>query len=487
MVTLHTLLQACSIPVGDWEDLPISAVVQHSNHAKAGALFFAFDGNHTSGRSWASEAVAKGAVAVIAERAIEELSVPVIVVAQIRSVYSRMCAAFHGDPQEKLTIIGVTGTDGKSTTCHYLHQIMARIGIRSGLLSTTSLDDGSKAGASPYRQSTPEAEALFAFLARCSAHGLSHVILECTSHALSAAFDRLGPITFDAAVVTTVSREHLDFHRTPAAYLDAKMNLVRRLKMNGLFVSSIENAALDAFISHLDPSIEPIIVGQSLPYHIDANGWEGVIIEAEGKRVQTGLLLSVLATNALLALVTARRMCEPPIDLSILSALKGVKGRMERVPNDLGIIACIDFAHTPDSYEKLFSFVSTIHSTGRLIVVMGAAGERDRSKRAAMGRIASAQADLLIITEEDPRGEDEAQIAADLLKEVEEGHGPIITIPRRRSAIARAVREAGSGDVILFLGKGHERSIQRREGTIAWDEREVVRAALRKKERTLCR
>ena len=130
------------------------------------------------------------------------------------------------------------------------------------------------------------------------------------------------------------------------------MNLVRRLKMNGLFVSSIENAALDAFISHLDPSIEPIIVGQSLPYHIDANGWEGVIIEAEGKRVQTSLLLSVLATNALLALVTARRMCEPPIDLSILSALKGVKGRMERVPNDLGIIACIDFAHTPDSYEN---------------------------------------------------------------------------------------------------------------------------------------
>ncbi len=487
MVTLHQLLQACSIPTGPWADAPISAVVQHSHHAKAGALFFAFDGNHTSGRLWAGDAVARGAVAVIAERAIEELSVPVIVVAQIRSVYSRMCAAFWGDPQERLTIIGVTGTDGKSTTCHYLHQIMTKGGIRCGLLSTTSLDDGAKRGASPYRQSTPEAEALFAFLARCTAHDLSHVILECTSHALSEAFDRLGPIALDAAVVTTVSSEHLDFHHSPAAYLDAKLNLVRRLKPNALFVSSIENGALNAFISHLDPSIEQIIVGRSLPYRIVANGWEGVIIEAEGKRVQTPLLLSVLATNALLALVTARRIRGTPIDLSILSGLTAVTGRMERVPNSAGIIACIDFAHTPDSYEKLFSFVSTIHSTGRLIVVMGAAGERDRTKRAAMGRTASSQADLLIITEEDPRGEDEAQIARDLLREVEEGRIPIVTIPRRRSAIAHAVQEAGPGDVILFLGKGHERSIQRQGRTIAWNEREVVRAALRKKERTLCR
>ncbi len=485
MVTLHQLLQACSIPVDQIADTPISAVVQHSAHVEEGALFFAFDGAHTSGRLWAEEAVAKGAAAVVAESAIETLSVPVITVAQIRSVYSRMCAAFCGDPQQQLAIIAVTGTDGKSTTCDYLHQIISRIGMRCGLLSTTSLDDGAKKRPSPYRQSTPEAEVLFPFLARCVANGLSHVILECTSHALSSAFDRLGPITLDCAVVTTVSSEHLDFHRSYAAYLDSKLNLVRRLKKNAIFVSSIENAALDAFCSHLDPSIDQIIVGRDLPYRTVANEWEGVVIEAEGARVQTSLLLSVLATNALLALVAVRRLSGMHIDLSILAALAGVKGRMERVPNRLGIIACIDFAHTGDSYEKLFSFVSTIPIAGRLIVVMGAAGERDRSKRAVMGRIASAHAHLLIITEEDPRGEDEAQIARDLLSEVDEGRAPII-IARRRSAIAFAVREAEAGDVILFLGKGHERSIQRRKGTIAWDERAAVRAALRKKEQMVC-
>lgn len=487
MASLHRLLQACSIPVGDLGDRFISAVVQHSSQVEDGALFFAFDGAHTSGRLWAEDAAAKGAVAVIAESAIDGLPVPVIVTDRIRSVYSRMCAAFFGDPQEQLHIIGVTGTDGKSTTCDFLHQIMGAGGIRCGLLSTTGLDDGSKLRPSPYRQSTPEAETLFAFLARCVSHGLSHVILECTSHALSEAFDRLGPITLQAAVVTTVSSEHLDFHRSYAAYLDSKLNLVRRLQSGALFVSSTENSALDAFCSFLDASVEQLIVGRDLPYRLSANGWEGVVVEAEGQQVETALALPVLATNALLALVAARKLSQAPIDLSILSHITGVKGRMELVPNSLSIVACIDFAHTGDAYAKLFAFVSTIPSQGRLIVVMGAAGERDRSKRAAMGRIAAEYADLLIITEEDPRGEDAAQIRDDLLSQVVTERCTIVCIELRRSAIAAAVGEARAGDVILFLGKGHERTIERRGHTIAWDERAAVRAALRRKERMLCR
>ncbi len=487
MGSLHYLLNACSIAVDGHLDLPITAVVQHSSHAIAGAIFFAFDGTHTSGRTWAREAVANGATVVIAERPIEGLPVPVITTDRIRSVYSRMCAAFFGNPQDKLTIIGVTGTDGKSTTCDYLHQLMLRSGLRCGLLSTTSLDDGTAKRASPYRQSTPEADQLFAFLARCTANGLAHVIVECTSHALSATFDRLGPIAFDAAIVTTISSEHLDFHRSWHSYLDAKLNLVRRLKEHALFISSTENPALESFTHQLDPSIEEIIVGRDFPYRTEAHGWGGVLIEAEGKRVQSTVLLPVLATNALLSLVTARRVSGSAIDLSTLAHIEAVKGRMEVVPNTLGIIACIDFAHTPDSYAKLFAFAAGAHSGGKLIVVMGVAGERDRSKRAHMGAIASSHTDLLIITEEDPRGEDEGQITADLLAAVGEGHARILQIPKRRSAIAAAVHEAEPGDVILFLGKGHERSIQRRGGTIAWDERAVVRSALHKKERIQCR
>lgn len=483
MASLSTLLSSCDYTGPPPEELSISSVVQHSAKAQSGSLFFAIDGEHTSGRIWAQEAVAQGAVAVVSEQAIAHLPVPVFVVPHIRRAYAHACAALYDSVHTRLFIIGVTGTDGKSTTCDYLHQILALNGIHSGLLSTISIDDGSGKRASPYRQSTPEADQLFAFLARVAANGLTHVIVECTSHALSPLFDRLGPITLDVALVTTVSSEHLDFHRSPEAYLDAKLNIVRKLKKGGLFVSSTANPALPSFLSLLDPSTKRVVIGRDIPAHTTAQGWEGVAIESAGKRVSTPLLLPVLATNALVALAAARHVSGKRIDLSTLTRLTSVKGRMECVPNSAGIRAVIDFAHTTDSYEKLFSAVQSIGVTGNLIVVMGAAGERDRSKRPAMGKIATEAADVVIITEEDPRGEDDQQIIADLLCDVGHHSATILLIPKRRAAIQEAIRQAKTGDVVLFLGKGHERSIQRKGETIAWNERAVVRKALAKKER----
>ena len=172
MVSLSALLSVCGYATPLSPDLSIGSIVQHSSKAEEGSLFFAIDGEHTSGRLWAAEAVARGAVAVVSEHPIDHLPVPVFVMPRVRSVYAHMCAAFYADPQDHLCVIGVTGTDGKSTTCDYLHHILTDNGLRCGLLSTISIDDGSSKRASPYRQSTPEADQLFAFLSRAVDHGL---------------------------------------------------------------------------------------------------------------------------------------------------------------------------------------------------------------------------------------------------------------------------------------------------------------------------
>ncbi len=485
MVSLSYLCGASAIPYPLVEDYDITSVVQHSGEAQPGSLFFAIDGSHTSGCLWAKEAVANGAVAVISEREIPSLSVPVIVTTSIRSRFSCMCAAFWGNPHQSLTIIAVTGTDGKSTTSDYLYQILGASGLRCGLLSTITFDDGSTKRPSPYRQSTPEADRLFSFLAHAVDNGLTHVILECTSHALSSFYDRLGPITFALSIVTTVTSEHLDFHRTGQAYLDAKLNIVRRLADDGLLVTSDANPHRSSFIALLKGGQRSVIVGKDLPYTCSRLSWQGIEVATEGVVIPTPLLLPPLVSNALLALVAARHVAARPIDPAILSTLKPVKGRMEVVPNTLGIEVVIDFAHTADSYAKLFDAITRIGVAGRLIVVMGAAGERDRTKRASMGQIAVSASDILIITEEDPRSEDPDQIIDDLIGDLDATDTTIVTIPIRRQAIAWAIDVAQQGDVVLLLGKGHERSIQRRLTTIAWDERAVVRRALTKKERSL--
>jgi UDP-N-acetylmuramoyl-L-alanyl-D-glutamate--2,6-diaminopimelate ligase len=484
MVALSTLLAASCIETDIQFDVSVTSVVQHTDQVQKGSLFFAFEGLHSSGTRWAAEAARKGAVAIVAEKSIEDLDLPVIVVKKIRSVYSTMCAAFWGNPERDLTLIGVTGTDGKSTTCDYLYQILGFHNVQSGLLSTISVDDGSGKIESPWRQSTPEAELLFAFLARCRDNGLSTVVLECTSHALSESFDRLGPITFDIATVTTVSSEHLDFHGDKDAYLTAKLRIIERLKLTGFFISSIENAVLPTFLSALKKTQHPLVAGKQIPYQVQDNGWDGVTLLVGQSTIETSVLLPALATNSLLAHLCVQALLGKELDLLPLGSLGPVKGRMQLIPNTLGVVACIDFAHTADAYDKVFGFAKA-HTPGRIIAVLGAAGERDRTKRPAMGRIASEAADLIFLTEEDPRSEDPEQVFDDLRSQMN-GRCDVVIIGDRKSAIEEAIGRSQVGDTLLFLGKGHEQTILRNDGPVPWDEIAVVQTALNEEERRRC-
>ncbi|MGH0053032.1 MAG: Mur ligase family protein, partial [Sphaerochaetaceae bacterium] len=360
MKTLRSLLGAigindASVPVTEH----IQHVCQHSQMCKPFSVFFAFQGLRTDGSHFINQAIGNGAVCIIAEesrlRPMLPPSVRYYTVKQPHTAFALMCAAFYDYPQKQLNIIGVSGTDGKSTTSDYLYQILRKNGIKTGLLTTVSMDDGSGKQDSPFRQSTPEADQLQAFLFRCAQNKTSHVVLECTSHALSKTFDRLAGIEFSAAIITKVTSEHLEFHHSIEEYTNAKVNLVRALKQDGLLVTSTDNPKVQAFTEVLIPTQRAIILGKDVPMRVEFMGYQGVVVDILGRRIQTPLLLPSLATNSLLAVFCASFILDKPAEalLPLIEEMEPVKGRMQLLENTLGIRVIIDFAHTVDAYEGL--------------------------------------------------------------------------------------------------------------------------------------
>lgn len=489
MKTLQILLEAIGIESSSASaSISIQTISQHSKQCKPNSVFFAFQGLRTDGRLYIQEAIEMGAVCIISNQDLSYLKLPSPIlsfqVEKPHTAFALMCSALHDTPQNKLGIIGVSGTDGKSTTCDYLYQLLQQNGVRTGLLTTVSIDDGSGKEDSPYRQSTPEPDQLYAFLHRCVENKVQKVVLECTSHALSNTFDRLAGISFEAAIVTKVTSEHLEFHHSLEEYTQAKVNLVRLLKDGGLFVSSTDNTKLDAFTSALRNTTTALILGKDIPLRIEFMGYQGVVVDVLGQRIQTPLLLPSLATNALLAVFCASHLTgiEAITLLPLIKTLKPVKGRMHLIENSLGLRVIIDFAHTADAYEGIFFFAKRTSEGGDLIAVFGCAGERDTSKRSPMGKIANKYSSTIILTEEDPRGEGNQAIFSDLRFLMNNPLCTVWEIESRREAIRKAVSIAQSGDTLLFLGKGHEKTIERMEAKIKWDEVEEVQEALRLEE-----
>ncbi len=466
----------------------ITTICQHSQKCTPESVFFAFQGMRTDGRLYIHHAIENGAVCIIGEKSMLRPQLPSSVryysVEHPHTAFALMCAAFYDHPQNQLKIIGVSGTDGKSTTSDYLYQILCRQGIKSGLLTTVSMDDGSKKKDSPFRQSTPEADELQAFLFRCTQNGVTHVVLECTSHGLSKTFDRLAGIDFSAAIITKVTSEHLEFHHSIEEYTNAKVNLVRALQDDGIFITSTDNPKISAFTDALKTNQRAIILGSDIPMRIEFMGYQGVVVQILGKRIHTPLLLPSLATNALLAVFTASAILNIPAQtiLPSIEQIEPVKGRMQLIENSLGFRAIIDFAHTVDAYEGLFFFAKRTSEGGDIIAVFGSAGERDTTKRSLMGKIASRYCATIILTEEDPRYEGNQAIFSDLRFLMHNSACTILEIENRREAIRKAVSLAQNGDTLLFLGKGHEKTIERESQKIPWDEITEVRNALRAEE-----
>jgi UDP-N-acetylmuramoyl-L-alanyl-D-glutamate--2,6-diaminopimelate ligase len=477
--------------------LEVAGIESDSRSVTPGSLFVAITGFRTDGHRFIGDAVRHGAVAVVAERVpggAADAAIPLITVGNSRLALSALASAFNDNPSRTLCVAGITGTDGKTTTATLLWHAWRAAGISAASITTVDRRTGDEVASNPSRQTTPEAPELQAELARIRDAGCTHVALETSSHALE--MHRADGVEFRAAVFTRITTEHLELHGSRDRYLAAKARLLERVstRPDGI-------AVLDAGDPFGFPHLAAIPVATRLTYTdlpdlaADLRA-EDIVAESRSVRfrartpwgdvpIRLGLAGSFNVRNALAALAAA---CATGADLSSavrgLEAAGAVTGRMELVELGQPFAAVVDYAHTTDALETVLHELRPTTS-GRLWAVFGSAGERDLEKRSAMGSVAARLADVSVITDEDPRGEDRGlileQIAAGAVAAGGERGRNVFVIPDRAEAIAYAIENAAPGDTVLLAGKGHEKTLETATGEIPWNERAVVSAAIRRR------
>ena len=493
---LGALLGACRIPVPDGAaELDVRSLAYDSRKAKPGALFVAVSGFHRDGHEFVADAVTRGAIAVIAEREVA-VPAPVAIVPDTRSALADLAAELFDHPTRKLKLVGVTGTDGKTTTVHLVSDVFEAAGERTGFSTTVDFKLADHEWANDTRQSTQEAVEIQEFFAELLVAGGTWGVLEATSHAL--ALRKVRGCEVDIAVFTNLTPEHLDFHGTLQAYLEAKGILFEMLAKStdkGVPKTAVLNAD-DPHWQYLADRAAPARV---LTYGIDALAdVQGTILaaDANGSRVKLAShdasveldlpLVGRFNVHNALAAATAGVAAGIPLTVAkaALERAKPVRGRMERVEGQQPFAVIVDYAHTPESLDKVLGLLRPL-TKGRLIAVFGSAGERDRAKRPRLAEAASRYADLFVITQEDPRLEDPAAI----LSEIEAGAvaagkrrgSDYLVIDDRAEAVREAIRRAAPGDTVVLAGKGHEGSIIVGEEKRPWDEAGAARDALRER------
>jgi UDP-N-acetylmuramoyl-L-alanyl-D-glutamate--2,6-diaminopimelate ligase len=465
MRELRPLLDALTGPrvVGE---LPatVSAIAVDSRSATPGCLFVAVRGERVDGHDFLAGAVQRGAAVAVVERELD-VDVPQIVVADSRVAISRLADAFYDHPSRALTVFGITGTNGKTTTSFLVQAIAETAGMPCGVIGTLGGQVGGRTWS--LENTTPLALELHRVLAEMRDAGARAVAMEVSSHAL--ALGRADDVRFRAAALTNVTRDHLDFHGTDARYAAAKRRL---FDLAPQAVLNVDDPVGRTFAGELPAATTYAIdhVAQLRATDIALQG-DGTHFSAGGMHVEIGLPGRFNVANALAAIGLARAagIADEAI-VRGLAAARAVPGRMERI-GAFGIDAIVDYAHTPDALANVLRAARET-TRGRLIVVFGCGGDRDAGKRVEMGRIAAAAADAVIVTSDNPRGEDPAAIAAavadGLVAEV---------ILDRRAAIRRAINDARAGDTVVVAGKGHERYQIVGEERLPFDDRDEVRSA----------
>jgi len=511
---LHHLLAALPAvtEVHGNTDLEISGLVADSRRVQPGYLFVAYRGVNQDGspggdgHRYIPDALQRGAVAVVGEQETAgwpgDLNLTYVRVPNSRLALAHLAAAWQGFPARRLRVIGVTGTDGKTTTVTLIRSILEAAGHRTGMISTVSAVIGEQEIDTGLHTTTPDALDVQAYLAQMVAAGCTYAVLEATSHGLDQ--DRVAACDFDAAVLTNITPEHLNYHRTFTAYREAKARLFRYLatayRKPSLPKASILNSDDPSFEylrtipaeRHLTYGLEGSMANHDVTawaIELSPNGTRFIALTpAGGFPVATPLLGRFNVYNCLAAIATSVSQNLPVEAIQRgLAAVRGIAGRMEvvtldgeRPPGAPTVI--VDFAHTPSALESSLTLARRL-TAGRVIAVFGAAGLRDREKRPRLGEVAARLADITIITAEDPRTEslDEimAQIAAGLERAGRREGADYYRIGDRAEAIAQAVRLARPKDLVIICGKGHERSMCFGETEVPWSDQEAARRALR--------
>jgi UDP-N-acetylmuramoyl-L-alanyl-D-glutamate--2,6-diaminopimelate ligase len=513
MMLLQTLLTALeqhpiAVPSSISPAMEIQGLAYDSRTVRDGWLFVAVPGTHTDGRRFLMDAAQRGAVVALGEPLADAQTtfpLPYIEVADVRLALANLACAFYGYPAQRLCTIGVTGTDGKTTTSNLINSILESAGLRTGLMTTANFKMLGQEWENTTRQSTLEALEVQQYLRGMLDKGVTHAIVEATSHGL--VLERVHGCNFDVGVVTNITHEHLDFHKTLDAYRRAKARLFEMLDPDRQKRDIHSDTALPAampprptaILNRDDVSYDilkpycrvPILdYGIDTPASVRAVDIElrphstrfRVIVPDGEQEIETRLVGRFNVSNSLAAIATSYSQ---GITLDViargLATVQGVTGRMESIDEGQPFAVIVDYAHTPDSLEKVLATLRPL-TKGRLYVVFGSAGERDLQKRPIMGRIAAQMTDFFVITDEDPREEDRERI----LREIAEGAMAVgkqegrdfLCIADRTEAIQAAIARAQVGDTILLAGKGHEQSIIVGREKLPWDDRKVARTLL---------
>lgn len=519
----------------DLSKVEVDSLVFDSRAVKAGSLFFALPGTHTTGNRFIASAIKNGAVAVVYEgeitddenKSIEESKagreVAFLKVKSSRFAMSPMSACFYDYPSKKLVVYGVTGTEGKSSTVAFIWQLLRLSGFKAGFISTVQYSLGGEAIANPEHQTTPEATIVQRELYEMLENGCTHAVVESSSHGLSEKTNRLGDVLFDCGAFMNVTLEHLEFHGTYEQYKSDKANLFRALDKHehrksiagketvvpAVGIVNLEDPAAVYFANCTANKVIGFTTeGKAGKHAVESGAVElpavpsGIPVVSAKNIVSTstgisfdltvgGKSVSVKAPvpgafnayNIMTAIISVNETTGKSIEelASACQKLESVKGRMTVVDEGQPFEVIVDYAHTPSSFETIFPPVKN-RCKGKIISVFGSGGERDTKKRPLQGKIAAEYCDYVILANEDPRGEDEMALLRDIAAGSIEGGKvegkDLFLIPDRPTAIRKAFALAGKDDIVLLLGKSHENSIIFKDHIMPYDEISEAKKAL---------
>ncbi|PIW84270.1 MAG: UDP-N-acetylmuramoyl-L-alanyl-D-glutamate--2,6-diaminopimelate ligase [Nitrospirae bacterium CG_4_8_14_3_um_filter_50_41] len=467
---------------GGTENIEVNGITDDSRETEPGFLFIAVKGAHTDGLRHVPKAEERGSVAVISEKKLNLRRAVGITVPDSMDALARVSAHFYGYPSEKMTLVGITGTNGKTTVSLLIQGILREAGMKPGLIGTLRYEIGDEILPAP--NTTPNALRVQSLLSRMIGKGLEACVMEVSSHAL--ALGRVLGCRYNIRVLTNLTRDHLDFHGTMESYYEAKQRLFHEAyaKPGGASVINMDDpwgrrlirecsGPVWSFGMHQDAdfrAMDPKCTIHGLCFRIRTPRGE--------LAVNSPLIGAYNIYNILSAVAAGVSLGIPdPVILQGMARVSGVPGRFEKIQGP-GFMAVVDYAHTDDALKRLLENARTL-CNGRLITIFGCGGERDRGKRPMMGRAAAELSDRVIVTSDNPRGEDPAMIIRDILAGIM--RSDVSVIEDRGLAIRQGIEEAGAGDLVVVAGKGHEDYQIIGDHRFHFDDREEVRKAIRQR------
>ena len=474
----------------------INGIAIDSRFVKPGELFVAMRGGTADGHDFIQKAIDNGAAAIIGDRSLDGFSVPYIKLENSRQALTWLAAALYDQPGRKLTVIGVTGTDGKTTTTNLIYKILLAANIKAGMISTVNAVIGDEVLDTGFHVTTPDAHDVQRYLAKMVEAGLTHVVLETTSHAW--AQYRVDACQFDIGVVTNITHEHMNEHGNYENYRAAKARLFSSLewtlpKPQGnprLAVINRDDAKSFDFLNNFI-KVNKLNYGMSSGADVRASNMQfspsGIQFSAQKEDLHVGIISHLVGSynvsNCLAAFVVGvfGLDIDPDVAAKGIASLEGIPGRMERIDLGQNFTALVDFAHTPNALKSALEAARNMMN-GKVIAVFGSAGLRDKEKRRMMAETSAELADLTVLTAEDPRTESLVGILEEMAEGARSKEGvegkTFWRVPDRGEAIRFALKLAQPGDIVLACGKGHEQSMCFGAKEFLWDDRTAMRAAL---------